>query len=65
MRLMGFVLLISGWALVIAALVLLPGSGQRFAFILVAIAVELLGLFLLASGYKSLQSAPRKSGAAR
>ena len=65
MRLMGFVLLISGWALVVAALVLLQSAGQRLAFILIAIAVELLGLFLLASGYKSLQSAPKKSGAAR
>jgi len=62
---MGFVLLISGWALVVAALVLLQSAGQRLAFILIAIAVELLGLFLLASGYKSLQSAPKKSGAAR
>jgi hypothetical protein len=62
---MGFVLLISGWALVVAALILLPGAGQRLAFIVVALAVELLGLFLLASGYKSLQSAQKKSGAVR
>ena len=62
---MGFVLLISGWAIVLAALVLFAGIGQRLAFVLAGLAVELLGLGLLAGGYKSLQSAPRKIGAPR
>jgi Na+/phosphate symporter len=62
---MGFVLLISGWALVLAALVLLTGVGQRFAFILAGIAVETLGLHLMGSAYKALQSMPKKSGAPR
>ena len=62
---MGFVLLISGWALVLAALVLLGGTAQRLAFILAGIAVELLGMHLLGSTYKALHSAPRQSGAQR
>ena len=62
---MGFVLLISGWALVLAALVLLTGLGQRFAFIISGIAVETLGLHLMGSAYKALQSLPKKSGAQR
>jgi hypothetical protein len=60
---MGFVLLISGWAIVLAALVLFAGIGQRLAFVLAGLAVELLGLGLFAGGYKSLQSGFRKSGA--
>ena len=65
MRLMGFVLLISGWALVPAALMLLGGTAQRLAFVLAGFAVELLGLHLLGSAYKALHSEPRKSGARR
>ncbi len=57
---MGLVLMISGMAIVLAALVLLSGVGQRFAFALAGFAVELLGLGVLAYAYKSLQS-----GAAR
>jgi len=62
---MGFVLLISGWALVLAALVLLGGLGQRLGFILAGLGVESLGLYLLASGCKALQSVQKKSGAQR
>jgi hypothetical protein len=62
---MGFVLLISGWALVLAALVLLSGVGQRLGFIIAGLAVEFLGLHLLGSAYKALQSLPKKSGAQR
>lgn len=62
---MAFVLLISGWALVLAALMLLGGTAQRLAFILAGLAVEFLGLHLFGSGYKALQSMPRKSGAPR
>jgi len=45
--------------------VLLTGVGQRFAFILAGIAVETLGLHLMGSAYKALQSMPKKSGAPR
>ncbi len=55
MRAMGLVLMISGMAIVLVALVLLTGAGQRFAFVLAGFAVELLGLGVLAYAYKSLQ----------
>ncbi len=58
---MGFVLLISGFAIVLAALVLFASLTQRFAFILAGLAVELLGLGLFAYVYKSLQI-PAKEG---
>jgi len=52
---MGFALLISGWAIVLAALMLFAGLTQRLAFVATGLAVELLGLVLIAHGYKSLQ----------
>jgi hypothetical protein len=47
MKLAGFLLLASGWAIAIAAIVLLPPAGARTAFVLAGLAVEALG-FLLA-----------------
>ena len=40
-------LLLSGWGLVIAAVILLAARGPRTAFVLAGIGVELLGLVLL------------------
>jgi len=51
---MGFVLLTSGLAIVLAAMILFAALNQRLAFVLAGIAVELLGLIVLAHGYKSL-----------
>jgi hypothetical protein len=47
MKLGGFFLLLSGWAIVVAALTLLHG-GALSAFIIAGLAVELLGLVLVA-----------------
>jgi hypothetical protein len=47
MRLAGFLLLPSGWALVIAAIVLLAAPSPRTAFVFAGLGVELLGLVLL------------------
>jgi hypothetical protein len=44
MRLLGFLLLLAGWILVLAALALLPAGASQSGFVLVALAVELLGL---------------------
>ncbi len=55
MRLTGYLLMVSGWMLALAALLLLAGLGQRFAFVLAALLVELLGLGLVAYRYRSLQ----------
>jgi len=47
MRLSGFLLLASGWIIVLAAIVLLPSSPSQAAFALAGIGVQLLGLTLV------------------
>ncbi len=56
MRLVGCLLLLSGFFLVLAALVMLSAFGQRLAFVCAGFGVELLGLALLTQG----QRLPRK-----
>ena len=46
MKLAGFLLLIAGWAIVVAAVALLPSPGARVAFVLAGIVVESFGLVL-------------------
>ena len=46
MKIAGFLLLIAGWLLVLAALALLRPAGPRAAFVLAGVAVELLALVL-------------------
>jgi hypothetical protein len=46
-RLVGFLLLLAGWGLVLAAIGMLKSDGARTAFMLAGVAVELLGLILL------------------
>ena len=58
MRAIGYLLMIFGWLLVVASLFLLAGLGQRFAFVLAGLLVELLGLALVAFRYRSLQKGP-------
>jgi hypothetical protein len=50
MKLGGFLLLLSGWAIVVAALLLLHG-GALAAFIVAGLAVEILGLALFAQSH--------------
>lgn len=52
MRLAGFGLLLSGWMIVVSALVVLPGPGERASFIVAGLLVELLGLALVARSYR-------------
>ena len=47
MRLSGFLLLASGWIIVLAAVVLLPSLPAQTAFALAGIGVQLLGLTLV------------------
>ncbi len=47
MKIAGFLLLLAGWGIVIAALLMLSTLGQRTSFILAGIAVEAVGLVLL------------------
>lgn len=47
MRLVGCLLLLSGFVLSVVALVLLASLGQRFAFVSAGLGVEALGVALL------------------
>lgn len=53
MRLIGCLLLLSGFFLVLAALVLMPSFAARMAFVAAGLGVEVLGVGLLTQAYKS------------
>lgn len=59
MKLIGCLLLLSGWFIVLAALVMLVAVTQRTAFVVAGVAIELLGLVLLTRGYTAMQRRPR------
>ncbi len=44
MKLTGFLLLVGGWIIVLTAIALLPATPAQIGFVLVALAVEALGL---------------------
>ncbi len=58
MTMIGYVLMVSGWLLVFASLFLLAGMGQRWAFVVAGLLVEVLGLGLIAWRYRSVQRGP-------
>ncbi len=47
MKLLGFLLLLAGWVIVLAAIVLLPSAAARTGFTMAGIAVEILGFGLV------------------
>lgn len=47
MKLAGFLLLLSGWAIVLVALMLLPAVYTQVVFVLAGLGVEVLGLTLV------------------
>jgi hypothetical protein len=47
MKIAGFLLLIAGWLLVLAAIAMLRAAGPRTAFVLAGVGVELLALVLV------------------
>jgi hypothetical protein len=47
MKLAGSLLLLAGWAIVVAAVVLLTPANTRSVFVLAGVAVEVIGLTLL------------------
>ncbi len=55
MRAIGCLLMVSGWLIVMTALVLLTRVGERYGFVAAGMAVEVLGLVLLARQYRSIQ----------
>ncbi len=59
MRLVGCLLLPSGFFLVLAALVLLPAPAMRFAFVVAGLGVEVLGVGVLTRAYTLMQKDQR------
>lgn len=59
MKLIGCLLLFSGWLIVLAALVMLTAYAQRAAFIGAGVGLEALGLTLLTRGYTSARRRPQ------
>ncbi len=55
MKLAGFLLLLAGWAIVVAAVVLLASALPRTGFVLAGIGVEVLGLVLVVRYHLVLQ----------
>jgi hypothetical protein len=55
LKLIGCLLLFSGWLIVVAALVMLAGFAQRAAFVAAGVGVEIVGLVLLTQAYTSKQ----------
>jgi hypothetical protein len=47
MKLAGFLLLLAGWGIVLVAVVLLPATSTRAAFVLAGLGVEAFGLTLV------------------
>lgn len=56
MKLAGFLLLAAGWAIVVAAVLLLPSAGSRSAFVWAGIGVEVLGLALVLRSHQLLKA---------
>ena len=57
MKLAGLALLLAGWIIVVAALILLhPALAPRMAFVLAGICVEILGFVLLARTHLPLRA---------
>ena len=51
MKLTGFILLLGGWIIVLAAIALLPSGPSQVSFVLVALGVQALGLALVFRGH--------------
>jgi len=56
MKLAAFLLLVAGWAIVVAAVALLPSTGPRAGFVLAGLGVELFGLALAARSHFVLET---------
>jgi hypothetical protein len=59
MKLAGFLLLLAGWAIVLAAVVLLAPALPRTGFVLAGIGVEVLGFILVVRSHLALQGERR------
>jgi hypothetical protein len=52
MKLLGFLLLVAGWAIALAAVVLLRTTIERSVFAIAGIGVEVLGLILVVRAHQ-------------
>jgi len=52
MKVLGFLLLLAGWAIVLAAVVLLRTEIQRSVFVMAGIGVEVLGMILVVRAHE-------------
>lgn len=59
LSILGCILMISGWILSIAALILLKLSAQRLGFVAAGILVEMVGLGLIAQHHRHLERGVR------
>ena len=59
MRLAGLLLLVSGWAIVLAAFVMLGAAAPRTAFVAAGVAIEIPGLGLVVRSHVSPREAKR------
>ena len=55
MKATGFLLLVAGWVLVVAALPLLPSAASRVMFVLAGVAVQVLGPVLAVRSHRVLE----------
>lgn len=63
MRIAGFLLLLSGWILVLAAIALLAAAGPRGVFLFAGLAVEALGLVLVVRSHLTPKTDDRRRAA--
>jgi hypothetical protein len=59
MKLPGFLMLVAGWGIVLAALALLRSAPQRSAFVLAGLGVEAVGLILVVRSHMLPRGARR------
>lgn len=57
LKFLGFLLLLAGWGLVLAAVILLAPGSPRAAFILAGVGVEIVGLVLVIRAHLLLRGA--------
>jgi hypothetical protein len=55
MKLLGFFLMLAGWAIVLTALVVLATQGARGVFVVAGIGVEATGIVLVIRGHLGLR----------
>jgi hypothetical protein len=58
MKILGFLLLLSGWGLALAAVALLTAEAPRTVFVLAGMGVEIVGLVLVIHAHSASRGVP-------